>query len=241
MTAKVAVGSAENQESLDLFNTRVLSKSLKFEVPNIDQFDLKKQSVYAPVITSINVRKMVVDNECAKQLSIITGHPLYSISPLMKRNTLPSVEDFKRLALYPPMLTKSAARLLITKGCPVILRGNINLGKFGIAKGSILHVVEPIFPEGGTFLESTLDEGTAKECTILTPLPPPGRNEHIVGLICRVYGRHDEVFFPELGPGLIPVVPTPSVINVGCLTGNNVVSNVSCIQLPLFPAFSLVV
>ena len=109
------------------------------------------------------------------------------------------------------------------------------MGKFNITI-TIGHIVQFVFPSSVTFHESVWDGSV-----VHTPKPVVGAIETLIAVVVPVYGREDEIFIPELGPGLILVSPTKQEMDLSCLKNNNIQGQARCTQLPLTVIVSMVV
>jgi hypothetical protein len=184
----------------------LISASNPFVIPDLDRKDLTKESVLAPVIVTTNVRKLALCNQGAAAIAKESGNPLYVIYARMQRSILGDASLFRRLCFYPQkgtQSTKTSARLMLTIGIPIMLTGHIGMGKYALGKGTIGHIVQFVFPNSVTFHQSVWEGAN-----VHIPKPAPGTTETLICIVVRVYGREDEIFIPELGPGLILVFPT---------------------------------
>ena len=107
---KLARGLNHNIATLELLNTRLISPSNPFVIPDLDKKDLTKESVFAPAIVATNVRKLALDNKGAAAISKASGHPLYVIFARMQRSILKDPALYRRLCFYP----QKVCSLLIT-------------------------------------------------------------------------------------------------------------------------------
>jgi hypothetical protein len=110
------------------------------------------------------------------------------------------------------------------------------MGKYGLGKGTIGHIVQFIFPNSVTFHQSVWEGAN-----VHIPKPAPGTTEMLICIVVRVYGREDEIFIPELGPGLILVFPTKLDMSLSCLKNNNIQGQARCTQLPITVVIAMVV
>ena len=110
------------------------------------------------------------------------------------------------------------------------------MGKINVGKGTFGHITQFVFPRSVSFQHGMWD-GTA----VLIPKPAPGTDETLTSIVVRVHGRETEVFFEELGPGLVIVTPMKLSMNFGCLKNNNIKGSAACTQLPITPAVAMVV
>jgi hypothetical protein len=101
LTYKLARGRNHNITTIEILNTRLLSSTNPFVVPNLHSKDLSKESILAPVIVTTNVRKLALCNTGAAAISKASGHPLYVIYAHMQRTILGDAALFRRLCFYP--------------------------------------------------------------------------------------------------------------------------------------------
>jgi hypothetical protein len=189
--------------------------------------DLSIKFLFAPIIVSTNVRRLAMSNIAVCELAKQTGNPLFVFYARMQKNILPDKKDFLRLGFYPQKVTSVSARIILTLGAPVVLTTSVGLGEKRVGKGSILHITQLIFNEGTTFKHTKLDEYDVR-----IPKPSTGVADALLCVLAKVYGREEEVFFPHLGAGIVPLFIQHQKIKLDCLKNSNIQGSAVCYQLP---------
>jgi hypothetical protein len=101
LTHELSRGKNINIATVDILNSRLISPSTPFIIPDLEKKNLSKESVFAPVLVSTNVRKLALGNKGAADMSAASGHPLYVLYAHMQRSILSDPTLFRRLCFYP--------------------------------------------------------------------------------------------------------------------------------------------
>ena len=107
LTSDIARGYNFNFPMLNTLNSRVLSSTVPFTIPDLENKDLTKESVFVPILVSTNIRKLSLNNSAAASISQVSGNPLYACYARMQRSILPDPALFRRLCFYPEKVLRT--------------------------------------------------------------------------------------------------------------------------------------